>query len=167
MKPRAHTRPCAPLLLAAVLLTALLLATTTATATATTEPDPHDLRLREAAGPFDVTLEACTFVEERLECRLKVHNQLASAVRLRIDDVLLYDNDGSIHRPFEVRVGGASDRRPKGTRQPDVLVPGGTKVQVEIAFTSVSRRKQKASKLVVGVADQPRLEIGPFPFARR
>jgi hypothetical protein len=130
------------------------------------DPDPHDLGLSISAGPFDLVLRSCTFIADRLECLLKAHNRLGTAVPLQVGSALVYDTVGKAYRDAEIRLGGQTDRGEDGREPLRILVPGETPIQVLIVFTDVSRQKRKASKLVVEIDDQPTVELGPFPFAR-
>ena len=130
--------------------------------------DENDLGLEAAAGPFDLTLQSCTFRGERLECRLTARNRLETASPLKVTGAELYDSEGGSYRDREIRTAGQSDVRPDKPRRRAVTVsvPGETPAQIVIVFTDVSRQKKKALNLVVDIEGHRRLEFGDFPLAR-
>jgi len=151
-------------LLAALLAVAAVASAPTGRARAL---DENDLGLQAAAGPFDLTLQSCTFRGERLECLLIARNRLATADTLKVTGAELYDTEGGSYPDREIRTGGRSDVQPDEKRRAVSLsVPGETPVQVVVVFTDVSRYKKKASNLVIDVEGHRRLEFGDFPLAR-
>ena len=79
--------------------------------------DENDLGLEAAAGPFDLTLQSCTFRGERLECRLTARNRLETASPLKVTGAELYDTEGGSYRDREIRTAGQSDVRPDKPRR--------------------------------------------------